>query len=579
MQSSFLDRALYNMLDLDKIDELIDEEIDGVKLSKICIELSIWRYLTVAEDLTKISYIHEDCNFENIFFINYKMKFVYKFAIQKICREMLNIQTIKVNNKTDSKSYKEYSNLIRVCFGYVGKYNMLSNLYEESIYLNEKIDNNYSYEYNRSEYLCEYSALELLSHGKSIRDIFITIILSLYSVRKDTQFKSVVFEAYRERVTLRKRKVTYDFFDFDVYNFDSLFGKLSREGIFECDFNYKWGGTDFTRGVINSILFRCLFHVVMIWVAMRKYNFIGGFEDCLVLKINKNILIENIKFISGFENTDSITEILNFLVYPVEDVNADFALQPIFLFNDNFYLPCFHILESNMERNIISLYARKEKKRFDKESKVFEYHMVESIEKNIINKYRYEKNFKIRVLKKDQEYDFIIIDQDNKVIVIVELRWMIQPADPREISRRISACREKVDKVKEKKKFFLNGIEFFEERLDIKGLDEYELHGLIVLDGYGGEYSGNESIPITTLEVFNLSLANCKNLRLVYQSLKSLEWLPQENVFFESDRMNLDLNEYSFSIPGLRIIDRDTDKYVEYLNDFFRNYELAENYA
>ena len=567
------------MLDLDKIDELIDEEIDGVKLSKICIELSIWRYLTVAEDFTRISYICEDCNFENIFFINYKMKFVYKFAIQKICREMLNIQTIKVNNKTDSKSYKEYSNLIGVCVGYVGKYNMLSNLYEKSIFLNEKIDNNYSYEYNRYEYLCEYSALELLSHGKSIRDIFITIILSLYSVRKDTQFKSVVFEAYRERVTLRKRKVTYDFFDFDIYNFESLFGNLSREGIFECDFNYKWGGTDFTRDVINSILFRCLFHIVMIWVAMRKYNFTGGFEDCLVLKINKNILIENIKFISGFENTDSITEILNFLVYPVEDMNADSALQPIFLFNDNFYLPCFHILESNMERNIISLYARKEKKRFDKESKVFEYHMVESIEKNIINKYKYEKNFKIRILKKDQEYDFIIIDQENKVILIVELRWMIQPADPREISRRISACREKVDKVKEKKKFFLNGIDFFEERLDIKGLDEYELHGLIVLDGYGGEYSGNESIPITTLEVFNLSLANCKNLRLVYQSLKSLEWLPQENIFFESDRMNLDLNEYSFSIPGLRMIDRDTDKYVKYLNDFFRNYELEENYA
>lgn len=443
-----------NIIELDVIDSFLDKEIENIELRRKSLQLAIWQYLTVAEDFSRWAYIHNDgeVDFEMVGFINFKMKFVYKFSVQKLCNEMINIEILNPNLKTSEKEYKEYNGLIKTTFDYVRKYNMLSKLHDNTCVLRILEENKVICDYIQDEYLFEYSALELIGHGKSVSDKFINVILSFYYLNDETELKDFIYLSLKEKVSLKKRKIIYEFNNYSLDVLETAFGTMSRVSIFNGNFNFKWGDSNFTRKIINAILTRCLFHLLILWVGIKKHNFIGGFEDCLVLKINKIDLIKEISKIAKESNLILIEQVLDFITYPIKDNNADAALQPIFNFNECLYLPCFHIIESNIERNIMTLYARKEKLDFDKGSNVFEVSMINSIEKNL-SKYDYEKNFKIRISRKDQEYDFIIIDRNKKIILIAELRWMIQPADPREISRKADACKEKIEKVKIKKKF------------------------------------------------------------------------------------------------------------------------------
>ncbi|HHB0833036.1 TPA: hypothetical protein ACOQVU_001835 [Acinetobacter baumannii] len=560
------------MLDLSIIDKLIDEELESVKLKKISLELAIWRFLTVAEDRVRCSYIDENMNFEEISFINFQMKFIYKFSIQKICRDMLKTNVKKINLKTNQLVYKEYSELISSSFNYVQKYNILSRLYDN--YFDLSVNGNIvNCTYKQNAYLCEYSALELLGHGQSERDLFISAILSFYYLNKETSLKCFVFDKFESKVLLKNRSISYKFDSSFLNILNVAFGELKRKCVFNGNFIFKWGDSETTRKVIDAILTRCLSHLLIMWVAVKKYNFVGGFEDNLILQINKEMLVEEIALISNINNKNIIYEVINFLTYPINDPNADSALQPIFDFQGNLYLPCIHIIESNIERNIFTLYSRKETKEYDRGSKVFELSMIESIEKNLTN-YNYKKNFEIRISKKTQEYDFILIDKINKFIMIVELRWMIQPADPREISRKINACREKLDKVKEKKEYMRNFKENFEKSLYLDNLDEYSIQGVIVIDGYGGEFSGDIDIPLTTMEIFNIALCSCKGLIEVYESIKSLKWLPRENEFFCKANEVVEIGHYTFNISGLSIINRNTNSYIKSLKLFFEKFEI-----
>lgn len=563
-----------NVFELSVIDSLLDKEIENIELRKRSLQLAIWQYLTVAEDYSRLAYIYNDgeIGFEMISFINFKMKFVYKFSVQKICSEMIDVEIKNVNLKTSEKEYKEYQGLIKTTFGYVGKYNMLSKLHDSTCVLRLLEDNKVFCEYTQSEYLFEYSALELIGHGKSVSDKFISVMLSFYYLSDDTELKDFIYLNLKEKVSLRKRNIIYEFNKYSIDVLRIAFGTMSRVSVFNGNFNFKWGDSNFTRKIIDAILIRCLFHLLILWVGVKKHNFIGGFEDCLVLKINKRDLIKEISMIAKESNLSLIEKVLDFITYPIRDSNADAALQPIFNFNECLHLPCFHIIESNIERNIMTLYARKEKLEFDKESNVFEMSMINSIEKNL-RKYDYEKNFKIRISRKDQEYDFIIIDRNKKIILIAELRWMIQPADPREISRRADACKEKVEKVKTKKKFMEDSKKIFEQKLGLDDIDEYSIQGLIVLDGYAGEYTRNIDIPLITMEIFNMALSYCSDLKEVFNSIKSLSWLPKENEFFSRGEDVFEIGGYEFHIPGIRIINRDTNSYKNTLKSFFENFK------
>lgn len=253
-------------------------------------------------------------------------------------------------------------------------------------------------------------------------------------------------------------------------------------------------------------------------------------------------------------------------------LNSDAALQPLFLHGENYFIPCFHIIESNIERNLTILFARNGAKEFNKQSHIFEKKMISQIEEKLDNKI-YRKNYKIRINKKDQEFDFLFIDNINKKLLIIELRWMIQPADPREVINKMNACKEKINKVKEKKEFIKNNIFEFSKDLNIPLLQEYSIDGIIVIDGYSGLFTENLMIPLVPFEIFNIALKNTKDFNHLYNSLSSLDWLPKENKHFNLRFYNLKNKDNIFKVPGLEILEELPLNYIRLLDSFFKNFK------
>ena len=70
-----------------------------------------------------------------------------------------------------------------------------------------------------------------------------------------------------------------------------------------------------------------------------------------------------------------------------------------------------------------------------------------------------------------------------------------------------------------------------------------------------------------------MALSYCCDLKEVFNSIKSLGWLPKENEFFSRGEDIFEIGGYEFHIPGIRIINRDTNSYKNTLKSFFENFK------
>ncbi|WAU73700.1 hypothetical protein [Acinetobacter sp. TR11] len=445
------------MFDLNKFDKNFDEAYESLNLTLTSRELAIWRLLTVAEDFTRIMYMSIGINDPVVFSIKLdEMKYIYKFSINKIYKDFKSFPSLNLKLSTDKKSYPEYFNFILKTIDYKKAVHLMSMLHTNTFSIQSTTNNNYYIKY-KNDYNISYNMLESIGINKPKTDDFISLLVNFYFRQDDNYFVNRISEILYENVFLKKRKIKYNFNKKLFKEIISVAGHRERERLHLEVFHYSWGSSDLTAKLIDALIYRCLYHLISIRVANIKYNFIGGFEDSLVLVTEKNKLINDISLISDIKDIEKIKEFLEFLEFPKnldKSLSSDAALQPLFLHQKEYFIPCFHIIESNIERNLMTLFARNDSKNFDKQSNIFEKKMINQIEGNLINQI-YKKNYKKRINKKDQEFDFLFIDEINKKILIIELRWMIQPADPREVINKRKACYEKVQKVKEKKNFYL----------------------------------------------------------------------------------------------------------------------------
>lgn len=563
------------MFDLNKIDKNFDEDYENIKLTFTSRELAIWRFLTVVEDFTRIMYMNIGTSDPVSLSIQLDdIKYVYKFAINRIYRQFKSFPNTNLKLTTDKKSYLEYFDLVKKTLDYKRSVHLMSMLHSEIFTIKSKTNNHYHIHY-KGDYHPNYNMLELMGINKPETDNFIKILITFYFNHSLIFLIEDMVNILSSNVHIKKRKIEYNF-NIELFNeIIKLTGPLKRSSLNTEEFNYNWGDSELTLKLINSLIFRCLYHLLCIRVANIKYNFIGGFENSLVLVIKKTTLIHDLSLISNIKDTNKIKNFLEFLEFPhklEKALNSDAALQPLFLHRESYFIPCFHIIESNIERNLMTLFARNIPKEFDKQSHIFEKKMVNQIEDLLENKF-YKKNYKIRINKKDQEFDFILIDIINKKILIIELRWMIQPADPREVINKRNACKEKIKKIKDKKEFFKENIFELSKNLKIPLLHEYSIDGIIVIDGYSGLFTEDLLIPLVPIEIFKIALKNTKDFNHLYKSLCSLEWLPRKSEHFRLSSYELNNKDNIFQVPGLEILDNSSINYTKLLNIFFQNYQ------
>lgn len=153
-----------------------------------------------------------------------------------------------------------------------------------------------------------------------------------------------------------------------------------------------------------------------------------------------------------------------------------------------------------------------------------------------------------------EEFDLLVADSYTHSLLVCEMRWMIQPGDPREVAQRKKNCIEKVSQLESK-------IEWLKPHLhkavtEIFGIDvilekPWTIVGLVIVDGFGGVMSPNDNFPIMPVRIFERAMEQMNSLTDLSNWSKSLTWLPQEGVFFEMERQEMELEGKCINYEGM----------------------------
>jgi len=408
-----------------------------------------------------------------------------------------------------------------------------------------------------SVYDLRYSALEMMGHGKQ-EDFDVTTILFQ---RMRGHEKDVALEAIFDRsLKIRKGKV---FYDYDADGVNILIDLIpQREIIIPDNFEFKWGSGSETQALINSIYLRCVYHVLCIDYAVEKFKMPGFFDSSLVLVLDNETLIHDLSFAADI-GENKISDFIDFLTFGSSTKSPDIALQPFLKsVSGRYMLPCMFVITNDMQRNAMALEARVNKKGFDKQSKVFECCMLDRLmlaAERWPHKYK-NKNFTVH--NKKEEIDFLLIDVENKIIIAMECAWMLQPGDPNEIFNRVKTCNGKVDQIERKCIFLQNNIAAVLHVLKLSKIscDEWQVKGLVVIEGFGGQISRVDAFPVISINALKIALEESQSVSEIHSWAESLEWLPKENYHFERVQTAHDTQPVSVHEIGLQL----TEEHLKY---------------
>jgi hypothetical protein len=140
----------------------------------------------------------------------------------------------------------------------------------------------------------------------------------------------------------------------------------------------------------------------------------------------------------------------------------------------------------------------------------------------------------VRDGKEFEEIDLLIPDLKSKTLLVCELRWMLQPGDPREVHNRKKVCREKVAQLERKMQWLSVRKHIALQSLGLSGevAAEWQYAGVVSVDAFGGVLSPNAELPLLPNKVFKQGLEKASSLREFVLWCKSLRWLPKEGEHF-----------------------------------------------
>ncbi|WP_067099560.1 hypothetical protein [Marinomonas atlantica] len=520
----------------DAIEKITDEALDQTEPPHSLLDFSIWHLLTVSEDRTRMffaSWIEAD-EFHIFNFVD-GIKYSLRHSISHVVKKNVNAK-VKLPKKTIPQAYTKAAALLEEADKYENICRLIASTYNNRGVFLKKGDT-YKLEVNELVDI-RYSVLEGFGHGA---DIVSDITGVLYRWLKSGPInlkENVIDSTISNSVYLKKGKVSYSYKPAISFGLSRSFPQ--RDQIIPVDFEFKWGKAYKTHSLINSLFVRCFYHVLAVELAARKLSIDGGAESCLVLLISRKQLCEDLQVLADFSEVD-VMSFIDYITFGNSAHTPDIAIQPLYKSKCGMLMvPCYFILNSNMQRNLLSLMAKVDKSHFDSQSDLFEKNMISRMLPSL-KKWNYkELNKEFSVNRKKEELDAIIFDTENKVMLVIEMRWVLQPGDSREVYNRISSISKKVDQVKRKVEFVESNSSVilsrtFENKIDFGNIEDWKAKGIVVIHGFGGTISHDMNFPIVTLDIFCKGIKQFNSLDKFHNWLKSLCWLPSQGVHYDME--------------------------------------------
>ena len=492
--------------------------------------IATWYLLTVLEDsFRNLFVLSEDYHGPIVEFQLDRQKYSARFALDRIRRECIDTSHAAIPARVISKLYLKTAELLQAGVDFMAANQLCSGAHSGTVKFidgDRKID----IVFDDAHHDKRYAALELLGHMPLG---MIDHAANLYAWARRNELRPDVADTIAKSVRISGQEVTYKY---DPRLAVRLSRKMMQQpSLVPEEWKFPWGGRYETILVVNALCVRCMYHWVAVHFGAKLNGLRGGGAARLLHVTAMSQLVGDLRQMCSLDEA-TIRRFLQYLTYGHGMNNPDPALQPIVaLGNGQLAIPCLMYLSSNYERNLLGLQARIDSNTFDSMSRLFETKMVRELLTEIGPRWPFAKgNITIRVDGGFEEIDLLIADPASRTILVCELRWMLQPGDPREVQKRKKVCQEKVTQVARK-------VEWWKSRvhapLDVLGIeagnsDAWQIEGVVVMKTFGGTLSGNARYPIMTERVFVQGMQRATSLSHFADWSQSLRWLPQEDVHF-----------------------------------------------
>ncbi|MFB3947131.1 hypothetical protein ACE1V3_09970 [Aeromonas veronii bv. sobria] len=233
------------------------------------------------------------------------------------------------------------------------------------------------------------------------------------------------------------------------------------------------------------------------------------------------ILVDALDF-----NEIKIKNILEYLTFGAKGIQyPDAATQPLFDLEDNNYaISPFLFINSDIERNICALLNQiVDDKQIYSRLVDEKQHVLYAEIKNELSSFGFRcESGKVE----NTDLDLAIIDDENKFVLTVELKWFIEPAEIREVIERAKEI-EKGIKQAEKIKSLLTSNDFHIQKELLKIDDTYKHYSIVGSFNWAGpDWIQSKKIPVIKIGHLMELIRKNKNLHDISTDLNNRKYLP-----------------------------------------------------
>lgn len=494
--------------------------------------VATWYLLTVLEDYLRGMFaLTENEDVRLIEFQIDSQKYSARFALDRIRRECTDTSSAAIPARVIPRLYIKTGELLHAGVDFKAANQLCSAAHAETLLFTEG-DQTIDVESDDIHHDKRYTALELFGHMPL--DV-IDHSANLYAWVREDEFRPPIVEAIARSTRIAGEKVLYDY--------DPRLAAALAEEMMQAPsmvpegWRFPWGGRYETMLLINAMCVRCMYHWVAVHFGAGLHGLRGGGEASLLHVTTMPRLASDLHTMCSLGET-RIRSFLQYLSYGYATRTPDPALQPIVALGSGWVaVPCLLYLSSNYERNLLGLQARLDSEAFDSMSKLFEEGMVRELLEAIRPRWPLAKgNLTLRSDGTFEEIDLLIADPSSRTILVCELRWMLQPGDPREVQNRKKVCREKVVQLARKVQWLRTRIRLALDAVGIGSANtaEWCIEGIVVIKTFGGTLSSDVRLPIMTERIFVQGMQNASSLQQFAEWSQSLRWLPHDGLHFRA---------------------------------------------
>ncbi|WP_152554514.1 hypothetical protein [Burkholderia sp. A1] len=513
--------------------------------------VSIWYLLTVAEDSQRLMMALPDEHAPQwqVEYTLDRFKFSLRSCLARVRKEVKDWTATALPKKVIPLLYARTHILLLAGVDYSLASQVCSSAHNGSVRVIER-DGRYRVEIVEDYLDKRYGMLEVLRQSSKQPIVSFAILFWLW-IRDEQACPGVIWQiAAAARV--RGRRIVYEYDPILAYALARVMPQQPM--LIPDEWTFPWGGRHETTLLLNSLSVRLLYHLIAVHYGAGTNGLKGGAEHDLCLILSRETWVSDLEEMSSLEPA-KIEAFVDQLTFGNQSRSPDQALQPFVPMGaQGLGVGPLGWLSSNLERNLLSLQARVAVKEFSRQSGLFERQMTDSLATTLRERWQHcVANRTFTMLDGKEEIDILICEPETKTVAVLELRWMLPPADPREVQEKKDACLQKVQQVRRKAAAVAKAVDVVLHTafgIDDIVVDTWTVGAVAVIEGFGGTRSPDVNIPVVPEWLLEAGVKATPTLSRLLEWAVGLEWLPMEGRDFQVIEGEPHL-ERTFDYPGL----------------------------